>query len=65
MLKEIFVLVALIGYIHANKIVGGTEVTLEDEHPWQISLRTTGHICGGSLINNQWVVTAAHCTQDS
>ena len=35
-----------------------------DEFPWQISLRNLGsHICGGSIINANQVITAAHCVE--
>ena len=35
-----------------------------DEFPWQISLRNLGsHICGGSIVNKNQVITAAHCVE--
>ncbi|XP_052773864.1 coadhesin-like [Mya arenaria] len=47
-----------------TKIVGGT-LAKHGQFPWQISLRYWHqHICGGTLISDQWVVTAAHCFED-
>lgn len=45
-----------------SKIVNGQDAT-PCEWPWQVSLRTsTGfHFCGGTLISQKWVITAAHC----
>ncbi|ODM93178.1 Trypsin-1 [Orchesella cincta] len=44
-------------------IVGGVEVS-KGEIPWMVDIRRlTSHSCGASIVNENWVVTAAHCTQ--
>ncbi|KAK2864309.1 hypothetical protein Q7C36_003463 [Tachysurus vachellii] len=49
-----------------GRIVGGC-TSKPHSWPWQISLRTTTglHFCGGTLIDAQWVLTAAHCLERS
>ncbi|XP_077114244.1 trypsin-like [Ranitomeya variabilis] len=47
-----------------DKIVGGYTCT-KNAVPWQVSLYSSYHFCGGSLINNLWVVSAAHCYKSS
>lgn len=44
-----------------ERVVNGNNAD-QHEWPWQISLRFNGrHICGGSLIKTNMVLTAAHC----
>ena len=43
-----------------DKIVGGYECEPYSK-PWTVSLNSGYHFCGGSLVNENWVVSAAHC----
>lgn len=44
-----------------DKVVHGGPC-LKNSHPFQAALYTSGHLlCGGVLVDSQWVLTAAHC----
>ncbi|XP_012520535.1 PREDICTED: cationic trypsin-like [Propithecus coquereli] len=46
--------------INDDKIVRGYTCE-ENSVPYQVSLNSGYHFCCGSLINDEWVVSAAHC----
>ncbi|KAM7234945.1 hypothetical protein CapIbe_013765 [Capra ibex] len=52
-----------------SRVVGGEDAR-PNSWPWQVSLQYSSsgqwrHTCGGSLIEQNWVLTAAHCISSS
>ena len=52
--------------VGAGRIIGG-ESTEVNEYPWQalVIIRNESFVrfCGGSVISDSWVLTAAHCLE--
>ncbi|XP_021965716.1 trypsin alpha-3 isoform X2 [Folsomia candida] len=68
-MKVALVILGVVGVVLAGpalrqqppeRIVGGTEAT-RGEFPWIVTIQVGSHICGGSIVNANWIVTAAHC----
>jgi prostasin len=52
-----------------SRIVGGVNA-IPGEFPYIVSihwviLTVSTHVCGGSIINNIWVLSAAHCLTET
>jgi len=50
-----------------SRIINGQDSSIAD-HPHQISLQYLSggqwyHICGGSILAETWIITAAHCVE--
>jgi len=71
-----FVLIFLLAAVHSvqaqitAKVIGGKDAE-NNEYPWMAALVyrehesvADGQFCGGTLINSNWVLTAAHCVRD-
>jgi secreted trypsin-like serine protease len=43
-----------------RQIVGGEKVKSITQVPWQVHV-DSGGTCGGAVIDDTWVITAAHC----
>uniref|UniRef100_A0A8C6SP67 trypsin n=1 Tax=Neogobius melanostomus TaxID=47308 RepID=A0A8C6SP67_9GOBI len=64
---KLFLLAALFGWaatLEDDKIVGGYECA-KSSVPYQVSLFTGYNFCGGTVLSNEWVLSAAHCKTKS
>ncbi|XP_004439588.1 PREDICTED: prostasin [Ceratotherium simum simum] len=52
---------ALCGMASQARVTGGGSAA-PGQWPWQVSITYDGtHVCGGSLVSEEWVLSAAHC----
>ncbi|KAE8408276.1 trypsin-like cysteine/serine peptidase domain-containing protein [Aspergillus pseudonomiae] len=54
-------LLSIAGSAIAEKAIVGGSQAADGEFPYQVSVQTSYHMCGGSIIDKDHILTAAHC----
>lgn len=50
-----------LAYLTETRVIGGQKVS-RNQFPYQVSVQLNDrHWCGGAIIDQSWVLTAAHC----
>ena len=67
-LFTIYYSAAQCGLKKSVRVIGGQNTQI-NEYPWMALLRhkgqhSSGHLCGGTMINSRWILTATHCLDD-
>lgn len=54
--------VALAAAAPSGRVVNGTDANIEN-FPFMVSIKVgSSHNCGGSILNERWILSAAHCS---
>ncbi|KAM9477575.1 complement factor D isoform 2-T2 [Clarias gariepinus] len=65
-LQVIFASALLYAFLLPGECITGGKEAAAHSRPYMVSLQEEGkHNCGGFLISSQWVMSAAHCFQES
>lgn len=53
-----------VSQLFGSRIYDGKDVSIES-FPYQVSIESYGYqVCGGSIVNTNWVITAGHCSKE-
>ena len=58
----------VLGNANSFRVIGGQAATL-GQFPWQVAVQIdlgggSQELCGGSIINSKFILTAGHCMRD-